>query len=566
MKYCLASISSLFLVFTLSAQDPSFLIEQQRTGPGDSVRVCLSTNDFQQIISLQFTLDWNATILDFLGTDNYELPGLNEFNFNEERSTEGLLPFVWFDGGGEGISLPDSSGLFCLYFRALGAVGDSSLIQFSDNPTPIQIGQFDGNQVSEIPLILLDGQVEIVENPLSITLVTTNNNCFGDNQGSIETQVNNGIAPYSYAWTGPENFTSNEPSLGNLPAGTYELTVKDRIGRSSDTTVLITDASTALSISSLILTPATCEQADGQVTLQVQGGAMPYQFDLNGQQNNTGNFTGLTAGDYLMIITDTNQCQTEAMFRIESETGGPDLDLGEAPVLCPGDSLSISAPTGFMNYQWSLNGIPLTSDGNTVSINTAGTYELRAQTNAGCTVSDELVVQFSSLEGFASGDNTIERGDSTQLNASEGTAYQWTPSTGLSCTNCPNPMAAPETDISYQVRFQTLDGCPVSDSVNIRVKIPEDELRFDLVTFISPNGDGQNDELFFPGLETYNANEIKVFSRWGQLVYSKIDYQIKGELWDGTLRGQPLPPGVYYYILRVDEQNLSVRKNLTIAR
>jgi gliding motility-associated-like protein len=115
------------------------------------------------------------------------------------------------------------------------------------------------------------------------------------------------------------------------------------------------------------------------------------------------------------------------------------------------------------------------------------------------------------------------------------------------------------------VDFATIDGCPASDSVVVRVTVPEDELRFEPVTFLSPNGDGQNDELYFPGLESYKSNDLNIYSRWGQLIFSKIDYQISGALWDGTLRGQPLPAGVYYYILRVDEQNITVKRNLTIV-
>ncbi|GAB5555102.1 MAG: hypothetical protein Sapg2KO_46930 [Saprospiraceae bacterium] len=566
MKYCISLILGLSLSFSLAAQDPTFLVEQQKTGPGDSVRICLRTTDFQNIISLQFTLNWDAEVLSFLGTNNYELPGLNEFNFNQQRSSEGLLPFVWFDGAGEGINLPDSSGLFCLYFQALGVVGDSSLIAFSNDPVPVQIGQLDGGQVNEIPLILVDGEVEIVENSLNLVVTSTDVPCFGESQGSIQLTVNEGISPYRYNWTGPDNFTSVESNLSNLSAGTYQVTVRDSIGRSTDTSIVIMDANTALTIESVMVTPSSCTQIDGRVSVQVRGGTAPYEFELNGQRNSTGSFPNLAAGDYLMMIADSNQCQTEAMFSIIADTGGPPLDLGEDRTLCPGDSLNISAPPGFVNYRWTLNGTPTNANGANLNARTEGNYQVIAQTNTGCEVSDEIRVQFSTLEGFASGDGTIERGDSTQLNASEGSNYQWTPATGLSCINCPNPMTAPEVDITYQVNFQSPDGCAVSDSVVIRVTIPEDELRFEPVTFISPNGDGQNDELFFPGLETYTANEIKVFSRWGQLVYSKIDYQIKGELWDGTLRGKPLPAGVYYYILRVDEQNLSVKKNLTIVR
>lgn len=566
MKYCVSILFGLFLSLNLSAQDPSFLIEQQKTGPGDSVRICLSTNDFQNIISLQFTLNWDAEVLSFLGTNNYELPGLNEFNFNEQRSTEGLLPFVWFDGAGTGINLPDSSGLFCLYFRALGDIGDSSLIRFSNNPVPVQIGRLDGDQVNEVSFTLLEGEVEIVENPLSLTIETSNNNCFGESQGSIQLAANDGILPYRYNWTGPDNFTSNENNLINLSAGTYQVTVRDSIGRSTDTSIVIMEANTALTVGPITTVPSNCDQTDGSVSVQVQGGTAPYQFELNGQQNTTGSFLNLAEGDYLMMIADSNQCPTEAMFTITAETGGPPLELGEDQVLCPGDSLSITAPPGFTNYRWTLNGAPANANGANLNAKTAGNYQVIVQTDTGCEVSDEIRVSFSTLEGFTSGDATIERGDSTQLNASEGSDYQWTPNTALSCSDCPNPMAAPEADITYQVTFKSPDGCAVGDSVVIQVSIPEDELRFEPITFISPNGDGQNDELFFPGLETYTANEIKVFSRWGQLVYSKIDYQIKGELWDGTLRGKPLPAGIYYYILRVDEQNLSVKKNLTIVR
>ncbi|MEM6377910.1 MAG: gliding motility-associated C-terminal domain-containing protein [Bacteroidota bacterium] len=566
MKYSISFLFSLCLVTSLSAQDPSFLIEQQRTGPGDSVRICLNTNNFQDIISLQFTLTWDAEVLSFLGSSNYGLPGISEFNFNDVRAAEGILPFVWFDGAGEGISLPDISGIFCLYFQALGSVGDSSLIGLSNDPTPIQIGKIDGDQVNEVPLVLLEGKVDIVENPLSLLVTTSNNNCFGESQGSIQLEVINGIPPYRYQWTGPDDFMATTSDLTNLSSGSYALTVRDSIGRGTDTTIVLSETGTALSANAVNTSSSTCNLADGRISVQAQGGTAPYQFDLNGQVNNSGSFSNLAAGDYLMIVTDSNQCQTELMFSIANETGGPPLDLGEDQVLCPGDSLSINAPGGFISYQWTLDGVPLATNSSTVNVNTAGTYRVTAQTNTGCEVNDDLNVSFSNIEGLASGDNTIERGDSTQLNAGDGSDYQWTPNFGLACTTCPSPMAAPESDVTYQVSYLSTDGCLVSDSVLIRVNIPEDELRFEPVTFISPNGDGQNDELFFPGLETYSANEIKIFNRWGQLVFSQIDYQIKGELWDGTLRGQPLPTGVYYYILRVDEQNLSVKKNLTIVR
>jgi hypothetical protein len=42
--------------------------------------------------------------------------------------------------------------------------------------------------------------------------------------------------------------------------------------------------------------------------------------------------------------------------------------------------------------------------------------------------------------------------------------------------------------------------------------------------------------------------------------------QLRGDLWDGTFRGQPLPAGIYYYILRVDEDDLFIKQAPTLVR
>jgi gliding motility-associated-like protein len=281
--------------------------------------------------------------------------------------------------------------------------------------------------------------------------------------------------------------------------------------------------------------------------------------------NSDGQFNNLPNGEYLILISDTNDCMLDLSATIMQETGGSEFDLGADQILCQGDTLRISAPENLVEYRWYKDNVPLNASGNSLNIREAGIYRLEARNNEGCVFTDQINIQVSELGGAASGDTEIERGDSTQLNSSGGENYRWSPMQGLSCTDCPNPKAAPETTTTYRVNYINADGCLVSDSVVIRVTIPEDELRFEPVTFLSPNGDGENDELFFPGLDTYQSNDINIYSRWGQLIYSKIDYQISGELWDGTLRGTLVPPGVYYYQLRVNEQNITVKRHLTIA-
>lgn len=69
----------------------------------------------------------------------------------------------------------------------------------------------------------------------------------------------------------------------------------------------------------------------------------------------------------------------------------------------------------------------------------------------------------------------------------------------------------------------------------------------------TPNDDGYNDRYIIDGLERYPANDFIVFNRWGNKVYERNNY---ANDWDGTsnskykIGGQPLPVGVYYYILK----------------
>jgi gliding motility-associated-like protein len=60
----------------------------------------------------------------------------------------------------------------------------------------------------------------------------------------------------------------------------------------------------------------------------------------------------------------------------------------------------------------------------------------------------------------------------------------------------------------------------------------------------TPNSDGLNDFLSVAHSETVSAGSIKIFDRWGGLLYvnNSIDFK-----WDGTKDGRNLPQSVYYY-------------------
>ena len=68
----------------------------------------------------------------------------------------------------------------------------------------------------------------------------------------------------------------------------------------------------------------------------------------------------------------------------------------------------------------------------------------------------------------------------------------------------------------------------------------------------SPNGDGFNDVFTIENIEHHPDNDLKVFNRWGNLVYNLTGYK---NSWDGTYRSADLPDGTYYYVLKLDPKD-----------
>ena len=81
---------------------------------------------------------------------------------------------------------------------------------------------------------------------------------------------------------------------------------------------------------------------------------------------------------------------------------------------------------------------------------------------------------------------------------------------------------------------------------------PDDEV---LITqFVSNNGDGINDFFTVVNIELFPNNTVSIYSRSGQLVYQEKGYQND---WFGISKGKLLLEGSYYYIIDIDNDNLT---------
>lgn len=148
----------------------------------------------------------------------------------------------------------------------------------------------------------------------------------------------------------------------------------------------------------------------------------------------------------------------------------PFVDAGFGAGICPGDNIQLFG-SGAGSYSWS----PAASlDDNTLSTPTATpatttTYTLTVTDGIGCTAADTATVIVFNVPADAGPYTNICIGNSTTLNASGGVSYSWSPATGLSATNIPNPVATPAVTTTYTVMVTDNNGCSKSDTVTIQV-------------------------------------------------------------------------------------------------
>lgn len=90
---------------------------------------------------------------------------------------------------------------------------------------------------------------------------------------------------------------------------------------------------------------------------------------------------------------------------------------------------------------------------------------------------------------------------------------------------------------------------------NYTIQIDDIKEKVYTATAFTPNGDGLNDQFEIFGDPCDESANLKIFNRWGVLVYETDDPYT--EFWDGSYQGQNAPGGVYTYILLESQRKLT---------
>ena len=411
--------------------------------------------------------------------------------------------------------------------------------------------------------------------------------CHGDETGSIVFSVTDGTPPFDYDWKqldGSPNGSGILPNINtdetieNLPPGTYLITINDNFGNDLVLNVNVHEPpplGLEFDVPDFNGFQITCAGgADGFLEALPFGGTPGYFFEwANGSQNAL--LENLPAGTYALTLTDAAGCTMtaetsltepppllfEAVFT-DPNCGGP--ATGSASI----NNVSGGAPPYLFQVSGGSFGPEQSFDGLM-----GGDYTLTTQDANGCETTQNATLQTPIIPTIEAGDDlTINLAESTSLHAFSNIFPQnieWSFLPGLSCYDCFQPSANPFETTTYTITVTSSDDCAASDSVTVNVLKIRDIYA---PNAFSPNGDGVNDFFtLFGGAAVTDILELKVFSRWGELVFDGKNLQPNDLAagWDGTFRGEEIQGNTFAWFAKVafiDGEVVFIEGDVTAVR
>ncbi len=401
--------------------------------------------------------------------------------------------------------------------------------------------------------------------------------CHGDANGKMWFSASGGQGPYYYTYNGlTYQMTDTVTGLAALP-NPYLVVVYDSKGCSENVAVTLHDP-TMLTIDSTV-TQITCANAlDGAITANGVGGTPGYTYSWSPVSSTSNTISGLGPNSYSVTVTDAHACTVATTVTLVAPPPISVTHLEADSVSCVGSTdgkaeITVTGGTPGLNpaYTYAINGGTPQESGSFYDL-AAGVYQLVATDGQGCHLDTSVTVDEPLPVNVAIDpmDTTLDLGSSITLNllvdnpgGQTISIYAWSPSAGLTCIDCPAPIATPYQRQNYTVVVTYGKNCTATASAIVRVNHGPDTY---IPNAFTPNGDGTNDEftVYGSGLKTVT---MRVFNRWGEKVFDSGDNQWAS--WDGTYKGVLQPPAVYTYVVELtylDGQKKMKDGSLTLIR
>jgi gliding motility-associated-like protein len=263
----------------------------------------------------------------------------------------------------------------------------------------------------------------------------------------------------------------------------------------------------------------------------------------------------LTGDNQITLNVGTMEgCVSEAVAGVISAHPAPAADFAVSdicvsqPAMLTG--INMKPPVNISRWSWDLgNGKTRVSFNPQISYSYAngGDYnvQLTAYSENGCATGTIMKpIKVYETDAHAGNDTIFAIGQSVQLHGGGGEFYKWTPSSGLSADNIPDPVVTLDHEAEFVLTASTIIGCATTDTIKFKVfKGPE----LYVPSAFSPNNDGKNDQFKFIAVGMKSVDLFQVYNRYGQIVYSSTEI-LKG--WDGKMNDMTQPSGTYVWMIK----------------
>lgn len=422
-------------------------------------------------------------------------------------------------------------------------------------------------------------------NALTATTNTSGISCFGLTDGSvIINSISGGTAAYIIEVNSiVKPYTANVV-FDNLAAGTYPIKITDANGCVLNLSGTVANT-TAFSLNISSVSNVSCYgAADGQISVSASGGTPGYDFTISlGAFSNTlnsntqvvfSNLEGSEAGlTYNIMVEDANGCSASATQTItQPNTFTIDaIDISALSCFGANDAsltVNVSGGSAPYTYVWT----PSAQTSNTASGLSPGVYSIAVTDDNNCTVSaSQTVTDVAPILATITPDSSfVSMGENVELSVSVENAlgsnlqYTWTPTEGLSCTDCENPTVTVYNDMIYSVVVTDENGCTSYNFTQAYVNVDKTLFYF-MPNSFTPNSDGINDVFQILGQDIKSVN-LMIFNRWGEKVFEGENQYIS---WDGTFKGKPQSTGVYTYVVKIkflNDEEVTKKGSLSLLR
>ena len=199
------------------------------------------------------------------------------------------------------------------------------------------------------------------------------------------------VAPYTVTWSNGMTGTQNS----GLASGTYQLTLTDALGCTTDTTIFI-NAPTAVQVNGVSSNVQCFGQANGAIDVTVMQGTPNYTYTWDNGAT-TEDLSNLAPGTYRLTVVDGNGCSSTTSYEITQPT---EIVLSTSVVDVTANnngSIDLSIAGGVPAYLIAWSNGAVTEDLQNIA---AGTYNVTVFDANGCTASTEVIVNNNSVNGI----------------------------------------------------------------------------------------------------------------------------------------------------------------------